>query len=74
MHYATPLDDPTPLIVQVTGGRYDCFAKSSTPKGTYLLGFLQGMGGINESVEDGTYHFNVEEVNGMLVASLELAE
>ena len=70
MLYLKPPDsDLTPVTVHVTSERYDII-DVPTPRNMYLANMLMAMGGINESVSPGTYHFNVLEVNGQPVATL----
>lgn len=64
-----PFASPT-LIIQVKEGRYDAFGPA-TPVGTFLMSVIEELGGINESVEDGFYHFRVwKDENGRIQASL----
>jgi hypothetical protein len=61
-----------PILVVVEGGNWEAAALTDTPtlRDAYLFGHLSGMGGVNESVESGRYHFNIENVGGLLIASL----
>lgn len=58
-------DPNRPVLVVVGNGRYDVFALDSnpTPRDLWLFGLIQGMGGINESVEEGRHHFNATLVD-----------
>lgn len=47
-----------PIVVVVKNGRFDCFGPDNL-RSHYLKNWLFKLGGINESVEEGTYHFNV---------------
>lgn len=69
------MSDPNqpPLTVLVTEGRWDA-VDAPTPCNLWLVQVLQAQGGINESVPQGTYHYNVTKVDGLLVASLYPAE
>lgn len=68
--FITPPDsDLTPVTVHVTSERYDII-DVPTPRNQYLAQMLMAIGGINESVEPGTYHFNVLDVEGQAVATL----
>ena len=51
-----------PIVVEVANGRYDCFAYNTPPtqRDKNLFAFLDGMGGVSDSVTDGRYHFNIE--------------
>jgi hypothetical protein len=67
-HISMLLDptDTEPILVVVAAGRYECFSTHSafSMRDAYLMGLLQGMGGVNEKTEDGTYHFNLEQLDG----------
>lgn len=49
-----------PLTVVVKGDRWDALGTPGSIYHQKLYTLLAKIGGINESVEDGTYHFNVE--------------
>ena len=49
-----------PLTIVVKGDRWDALGTPGSIYHQKLYTLLVKMGGINESVEDGTYHFNVE--------------
>jgi hypothetical protein len=53
-----------PLMVVVDNGRYNAYSLNPVPtkRDKWLFATLVGMGGVNESVETGTYHFNVKRV------------
>lgn len=65
-----PFETPT-IVVQVKDGRYDCFGPD-TPVGHFLVAVINELGGINETVEDGFYHFRAfkDESTGRLYGSL----
>ena len=67
-----PLDPEQPVTILVTEGRWDAI-DSPTPRNIALVRVLTNMGGINESVAPGTYYFNVKEVDGKWIASLDPA-
>lgn len=68
--FITPPDsDLTPVTVLVTKERWDAIG-TPTPRNIYLTNMLTAIGGVNESVQPGTYHFNVLDVEGQTVASL----
>lgn len=70
MQITPPNDtDLTPIVVVVANGRWDAYGEP-TPRTQYLYNMLVALGGINESVPDGTHHFNVLDVGGVPVASL----
>lgn len=54
--------DTDPIVVVVSGDRYDCYSLhgTPTPRDLALMATLKLMGGVNESVHPGTWHFNVE--------------
>ncbi len=54
-----------PIVVVVENGRYDAYSMHSVPtkRDLWLMATLAGMGGVNESVEPGTYHFNIKWVS-----------
>lgn len=64
-----PLDPEPPLTVIVTEGRWDAI-DSLTSRNIMLTRILTEMGGVNESVPPGTYHFNVKLENGEWTATL----
>lgn len=66
-------EDPEPIIVVKDGADWHCYGEPTSLKATYLLGYLHGAGGINETVPDGFLYFNVEQVGDILVTSLEPA-
>ena len=49
-----------PLTIVVKGDRWDALGTPGSIYHQKLYTLLVKMGGINESVTDGTYHFNVE--------------
>jgi len=48
-----------PLLVVVKDGRWDAFGPN-TLRSQYLYKVLSYTGGVNESVPEGRYHFNVK--------------
>lgn len=62
-----------PLTVIVTSERWDA-VDAPTPRNIWLTQVLQQMGGVNESVAPGTYHFNVKRKGLKMVASLDPAQ
>jgi hypothetical protein len=51
------------LLVEVHDGRYDCYGDPANPKQLFLMQQLTEIGGINESVPDGYYHFYAENLD-----------
>lgn len=49
----------TPLLVEVTGTEWYSYGDPTSFHQMWLHSFLTQMGGINESVSPGSYHFNV---------------
>lgn len=51
-----------PILVVVADGRYECFSLSGEPseRDRALFETLQNAGGVSDTVEDGSYYFNVE--------------
>ena len=49
-----------PLTVVVKGDRWDALGTPGSKYHQKLYTLRVTLGGINETVEDGTYHFNVE--------------
>lgn len=68
-----PKKNHDPLVVVVKGDRWDAFG-SPTPRSQWLYAILEKQGGIAESVEDGTYHYNVRRRGFRLEASLTKVE
>lgn len=62
-------DDLTPVTVVVTDTRWDAIGEP-TQRNMWLTNMLSAMGGVNESVSPGTYHFNVLDVDGVWIATL----
>lgn len=58
MFMLKPKKNSDPLVIVVKGDRWDALGDSTYQRKLYTL--LTKMGGIHESVEDGTYHFNIE--------------
>lgn len=69
-----PRKNHDPLVVVVTSDRYECYG-DPTSRNAWLMALLKQQGGINETVEPGTYHFNARR-RGLfkLVLSLDPAE
>jgi hypothetical protein len=65
--------DLTPLTIIVGNGRWDAIG-NLTPRNQWLYSVLQNQGGINESVEDGLYHFNVKREGFKLKLTLDKIE
>lgn len=66
---------PQPIVVVVKNGRYDCFSLNPNPdhRDYLLMQVIKDLGGINEGVKEGTYHFNAEALDAdTVVASLDL--
>lgn len=73
MQITPPIDtDLTPIVVVVANGRWDAYGEP-TPRSQYLFNMLVALGGIADSVPEGTHHFNVLDVDGLTVASLTTA-
>lgn len=69
-----PISPDDPIVVVVESDRWDAYSfhEEPTERDKELLALIQQMGGINEQVEPGRYHFNaapLDETN--LVVSLE---
>lgn len=64
--------DNTPITVLVTEGRWDV-VDDPTPRNIELTRMLTDMGGVSDTVPPGTYKFNVLEINGQMIASLDPA-
>ena len=47
------------IVVIVGNGRWDAFGEPS-PASQFLFELLNQMGGVSDSVPDGTYHFSAE--------------
>lgn len=62
-------ENDRPIIIIVKEDRYDAYGPE-TPRSRQLMATLQRMGGINESVAPGLYHFNVIHQDGQLLATL----
>lgn len=58
--FYVPKKNRTPLTVIVKDGQYTMLGDANSPWHGMLSKQLQAMGGINESVQDGTYHFNMK--------------
>jgi hypothetical protein len=66
--------DLSPITVVVRDGRYDCYGPN-TARSAWLADMLMRVqGGVNESVADGTYHYNVIRKGFTLESSLTLIE
>lgn len=63
------LFDREPLTVEVQEHRWDCYG-NHTRRHYKLAALLQSMGGINESVPPGSYHFNTIGFGPMKFATL----
>jgi hypothetical protein len=59
--------DPIEVVVSET--EYNCYGPT-TKRSIRLTAILQNLGGINETVKPGAYHFNVKRRNFKLIASL----
>lgn len=69
-----PISPEDPILVVVEEDRWDAYALHEPPneRDEELLAIIQTMGGINEEVVPGRYHFNAAPlVEGHLVVSLE---
>lgn len=58
-----------PIVVVVKDGRFDCYGPDNA-RSVFLKNLLFNLGGINETVEEGTYHFNAIRRGFKLEASL----
>jgi hypothetical protein len=58
-------DQKQPIEVIVQNGRYNAYSLNTVPtkRDKWLFAILAGMGGVNEHVVPGTYHFNVKRVS-----------
>lgn len=61
--------DHDPITVVVKDGRWNAFGPL-THRSQFLHATLNEMGGVSDSVPDGTYHFNVKRVGMTFIASL----
>lgn len=61
-----------PVTILVTEGRWDA-VDEPTERNAWLVRVLKEMGGISDSVPQGTYHFNVERNENQMIATLEPA-
>lgn len=61
--------DQIPLTISVWNGRWDAFGPA-TARSKRLYKRLESKGGINESVPNGVYHYNVKLERGKLIESL----
>jgi hypothetical protein len=59
------INQKQPIVVEVHNGRYDAYSMNPVPtkRDKWLFAILAGMGGVNEHVVPGTYHFNVKKVS-----------
>lgn len=58
------------ITVVVANGRYECFGPN-TARSARLAAILKKMGGVRDTVPDGTYTFNTKRVGLKLIAQLE---
>jgi len=51
-----------PIVVVVSDGRYDCYSLHSEPTlhDHALMALLKHLGGVSDSVAEGTWHFSAE--------------
>lgn len=61
----------TPLTIIVHNGRYDVYGPE-TERSKSLKDILDHIGGISDTVADGTYEFNVEMVDELPIATLSI--
>lgn len=69
-----PISSEDPIVVVVEADRWDAYAMHDPPneRDKELLALIQQMGGINEQVEPGRYHFNAAPLDeNNVVVSLE---
>jgi len=59
MFIVKPKKNSDPLVVVVKGDRWDALGDPNSRYHRKLYTLLVKLGGIDESVEDGTYHFNI---------------
>lgn len=52
-----------PILIVVADGRWDSFG-ALTPRSLELTQILTNMGGVSDSVPEGTYHFNAKKLIG----------
>lgn len=72
---ALPISPDDPIVVVVEEDRWDAYSMHETPtdRDEELLALIHKMGGINEKVEPGRYHFNAAPLDEThMVVSLEL--
>lgn len=70
-----PISIEDPIVVVVDEDSWNAYSLHPTPteRDKELLRHLTELGGINEKVEPGTYHFNVARLDEKtILASLEL--
>lgn len=63
------VDNSPVLVIVIADRRWDAFGPDTLAHRA-LLEMLYAMGGINESVADGTYHFTIDWTGPEPVASL----
>jgi hypothetical protein len=51
------LSNQDPIVIVVEDGQWNAYGPE-TARSIFLVKLVQQQGGINESVEDGRYHFN----------------
>jgi len=71
--YVFPKEYLEPLDIVVDETRWDAYGPATT-RSSAILNVLNSIGGINESVPPGNYHFNVRRVGLNLETSLTPAE
>ncbi len=51
-----------PIVVVVSDGRYDCYSLHPEPteQDLALMALLKHVGGVSDSVAEGTWHFSAE--------------
>ena len=52
-----------PILIVVADGRWDSFG-TLTPRSLELAQILTNLGGVSDSVPEGTYHFNAKKLVG----------
>ena len=64
----------TPLLVEVTSSEWFSYGDPTSLRHARLHAYLTRMGGINETVPPGTYHFNASRRGFKLYMTLDPAE
>ena len=58
-----------PILVEVRDGQYNCYGDLTT-RSAWLAALLKRQGGVNETVEEGYYHYNAIRRGFKLIITL----